>query len=166
MAKANKPAPAPVAKVTVAPVPAPKGAAPAPVAAPAPAPKGPAFAGFMHPVTATQVQQFINTQCGGNPALCGIVALPNIAQGQKAPFLRKATGGRAAIINALLWGFANGHSGPVPLAGAYAHFKAQGLATQGYLDVLALLNGGFSASSPVWGQPFAKLVALPQVTAK
>ena len=163
MAKPNN-KPAPAAKVTVAPVPAPKNAAPvaAPVAAPAPA----AFAGFSHPVTQGQVQQFINTQCGGNPALCGIAPLANIAAGQQVPFLRKATGGRAAIINSLLWGFANGHTGPVPLAGAYAHFKAQGLATQGYLDVLALLNGGFSASSPVWGQPFAKLVALPQVTAK
>jgi hypothetical protein len=133
----------------------------------APAAKAPAaFAGFSHPVTQGQVQQFINTQCGGNPALCGIVALPNIAAGQQVPFLRKATGGRAAIINALLWGFANGHSGPVPLAGAYQHFKVKGLATQGYLDLLALLNGGFSATSKTWGQPFAKLVALPAPASK
>lgn len=163
----NKPAkPA----VTVAPVPAPKGQpapAPAPVAA-APAPKAPApapFAGFSHPVTATQVQHFINSQCGGNAALCGIAALPNIAPGQLVPFLRKANGARATVVNALLWGFANGHTGPVPVAGAYAYFKAKGYATQGYVDVLALLNGGFSASSKTWGQPFASLVVLPQAPA-
>lgn len=161
MATNKKPATA-AAKVTVAPVPAPKGAAPAPVqAAPAPAAKPAAWAGFTHPVTATQVQHFINSQCGGNPALCGIVALPNIAQGQVVPFLRKATGGRASVINALLWGFANGHTGPVPVAGAYQHFKQQGLAVQGYVDLLSLLNGGFSATSKTWGQPFAKLVVLP-----
>ncbi len=152
---------APAAKVSVAPVPAPKVAAPVATVA-APAPKAPAaFAGFTFPVTESQVQQFINTQCGGNPALCGIVALDNIQSGQTVPFLRKATGGRAAIVNALLWGFANGHSGPVNLAGVYAHFKGKGLAPQGRLDLLALLNGGFSATSKTWGQPFAKLVALP-----
>lgn len=162
MATNKKPATT-TAKVTVAPVPAPKGAAPAPVAAaPAPAAKpAAAWQGFTHPVTATQVQHFINSQCGGNPALCGIVALPNIAQGQVVPFLRKATGGRASVINALLWGFANGHTGPVPVAGAYQHFKAKGLAVQGYVDLLSLLNGGFSATSKTWGQPFAKLVVLP-----
>lgn len=151
-------------KVSVAPVPAPKASGPVATVAPvaAPAPKAPvAFQGFTHPVTESQVQQFINTQCGGNPALCGIVALENIQSGQTVPFLRKATGGRAAIVNALLWGFANGHSGPVNLAGVYAHFKVKGLAVQGRLDLLALLNGGFSATSKTWGQPFAKLVALP-----
>ena len=162
---ANKPANKPTTKapVTVAPVPAPKGTAPAaPVAAPA-APAPAAFAGFTHPVTATQVQHFINSQCGGNPALCGIVALPNIAAGQLVPVLRKGTGARAAVVNALLWGFANGHTGPVPVAGAYQYFKTKGYATQGYVDLLSLLNGGFSASSKTWGQPFAKLVVLPQV---
>lgn len=164
MTKSNaKSAPA-SAKVSVAPVPAPKGTVPAPVAT-APAPKAPAaFAGFTHPVTESQVQQFINTQCGGNPALCGIAALDNIQSGQLVPFLRKASGGRATIVNALLWGFANGHSGPVNLAGAYQHFKVKGLAVQGRLDLLALLNGGFSATSKTWGQPFAKLVVLPQAS--
>lgn len=162
MATNKKPATA-AAKVTVAPVPAPKGGV-APKAAGVPLGQLPVptpFAGFTHPVTATQVQHFINSQCGGNPALCGIVALPNIAQGQVVPFLRKATGGRASVINALLWGFANGHTGPVPVAGAYQHFKAKGLAVQGYVDLLSLLNGGFSATSKTWGQPFAKLVVLP-----
>ena len=153
--------------VTVAPVPAPKGAAPAPKAAPA-APA--AFAGFTHPVTNGQLQHFINSQCGGNAAFAGIVALPNLAPGTLPPFLRAALtntkkGGRPAIVNALLWGFANGHNGPVPVAGAYQYFKTHGLTTQGYADLLALLNGGFSASSKTWGQPFAKLVVLPQAPA-
>jgi hypothetical protein len=84
-----------------------------------------------------------------------------MVQGAPVPFLRKATGARAAIINALLWGFANGHTGPVNMGGAYQHFKVKGYATQGYLDVLALLNGGFTASSKTWGTPVATLVALP-----
>ena len=162
MSKSNKSASksAPAAKVTVAPVPAPKGAAPV-VAAPAPKASAAEFKGFTHPVTESQVQQFLNTQCGGNPALCGIAPLDNIAAGQLVPFLRKATGGRADVINALLWGFANGHTGPVNLAGVYQYFKVKGLAVQGRVDLLALLNGGFSATSKTWGQPFAKLVVLP-----
>jgi hypothetical protein len=169
MAKSNKSAAPKSAapKVTVAPVPAPKAATPAaPVVAATPAaPKPAAFAGFSHPVTDSQIQQFINTQCGGNPAMCGIVALENIQPGQLVPFLRKANGGRATIVNSLLWGFANGHNGPVPVAGAYQHFKSKGLAVQGYTDLRALLNGGFSASSKTWGQPFAKLVVLPSQVA-
>lgn len=159
MATKSKPASTKPA-VTLAPVGKPA-AVPAPVQQAAPVAKPAAWQGFSHPVTATQVQHFINSQCGGNPALCGVVPLENIAPGQVVPFLRKATGGRATIVNALLWGFANGHTGPVPVAGAYQHFKTKGLQVQGYLDLLALLNGGFSATSKTWGQPFAKLVVLP-----
>lgn len=162
MAKSNKPATTSKPAVTVAPVPAPKGAAPAPApVAAAPAPATAAWAGFKHPVTQQQLQHFINSQCGGNPALVGIVPLPNMVQGAPVPFLRKATGARAAIINALLWGFAQGHTGPVNMGAAYQHFKVKGLAPQGNLDVLALLNGGFTASSKTWGQPVAQLVVLP-----
>ena len=158
MSKANKKSPAPAAKVTVAPVPAPK-------AAQAPAPVAPAaWQGFKHPVTQAQVQHFINTQCGGNPALCGITPLPNAVPGAPVPFLRKGTGARATIVNALLWGFANDHKGPVNVAGAYQHFKAKGYTAQGYADLVALLNGGFSASSKTWGQPVAQLVTVPAPT--
>lgn len=153
MTKANKKSTTKPATVTVAAVPAPKAAATPAAATPA------AFAGFVHPVTTAQVNQFINSQCGGNPAFAAIVALPNLPANSLPPFLRKATGGRATVVNALLWGFANGHTGPVNVAGAYAHFGQAKLATQGYADLLALLNGGFSASSKTWGQPFAKLVA-------
>jgi hypothetical protein len=145
--------------VTVAPVPG-KPAAPAAPAAPATKPAA-AWAGFTHPVTQAQVQHFINTQCGGNPALCGVAPLPNAVPGAPVPFLRKATGARAAIVNALLWGFANGHTGPVNVGAAYGHFKAKALATQGYTDLVALLNGGFSASAKTWGQPVAQLVVVP-----
>jgi hypothetical protein len=162
MAKANK-APAPKAAVTVAPVPAPK--ATAPVAAPVAAPKAaaPAWQGFTHPVTQEQVDLFINTQAGGNEERVGIAALPNLNPGQPAPFLKKQTGskGRPYIVNCLLWGFVNGHTGPVNVAGVYAHFAKQGEKPQGKLDLLALLNGGFTASSKTWGQPFAQLVVLP-----
>ena len=159
MAKQNK-APAPAAKVTVAPVPAPKAAqAPAPVA-PAPAAQA-AWQGFKHPVTQAQVDFFIKSQCGGNPALCGVQALPNMVQGQPVPFLRKQGGNRYNIVNALVWGFANGHTGPVPVGPALAHCTAAKWAPQGMADLVALLNGGFTASSKQWGQPFVQLVVLP-----
>jgi hypothetical protein len=162
MANKAKTANKPAATVTVAPVPAPKGAAtPAPATPAAAATPAPAFTGFTHPVTQGQLNAYFAANCGGNPAFAGIVALPNLPQGSLPPFLKKATGGRASIVNALLWGFANGHTGPVNVAGAYAYFGQAKLATQGYLDLLALLNGGFSASSKTWGQPFAKLVPLP-----
>jgi hypothetical protein len=153
MTKANTKS-TPKATVTVATVPAPKAAATPAAATPA------AFTGFVHPVTQGQLNQFFNTMCGGNPAFAGIEALPNLPANSLPPFLRKASGGRATIVNALLWGFANGHTGPVNVAAAYSHFGQAKLAPQGYADLLALLNGGFSASSKTWGQPFAKLVPL------
>jgi len=139
---------------SVANVPAPKVAAPAQVT-------------LTHPVNGAQVQAWLNANCGGNPALAGIVPLANAANPANGlPFLRGNNSARAKILAAHLWGFANGHKpgAPVSLLGATNYCKATfggAFGVNGYLDVCALLNGGFSASSKVWGTPFAKLVVLP-----
>jgi len=147
---------------------------PAPVTAPVATPPQPAQVTFTHPVTTAQVQAWLNANCTpagakvGSMALAGIVPLANAANPANGlPFLRGNNSNRAKILAAHLWGFAQGHKvgQPVPWLGVnnycIATFKtAYGL--NNYLDVCALLNGGYNPSSKTWGIPFAKLVVLPQ----
>lgn len=137
-------------------------------AVPAPAVAQPAAVTFTAgSVTGAQVQQWLNANCGGNPALAGIVPLANAANPANGlPFLRGNNSARAKILGAHLWGFVNGHKvgAPVNLQGATNYCKATfggAFGVNGYLDVCALLNGGFSPSSKTWGQPFAQLVVMP-----
>lgn len=137
------------------------------VAAPAPAAKKTEAFALKHPVNAAQVQQWLNVNCGGNPALAGIRPLnAKPTDGPVVPFLRQAKSARAQILEAHLFGFANGHKpgDPVSLSGATAHCKARfgaAYGLNGYTDLCALLNGGFSPSSKQWGIPYAELVVLP-----
>ena len=139
----------------------------APQAAPAAKPATTAAPlALRHPVNGAQVQAWLNANCGGNPALAGIAPLPNAVAGAGLPFLRGTTSARARILNAHLFGFVNGHAAgtPVSLQGATNYCKATfgaAFGVNGYLDVCALLNGGFSPSSKVWGTAFAELVVLP-----
>jgi hypothetical protein len=134
-----------------------------------PAPAAPAAPSFQlkHPVNGTQVQAWLNAHCGGNTALAGIVPLASAgAPGTVLPFLRGGNSARANILQAHLWGFAEGHKhgAPVSLQGATNHCKARyagAYGVNGYTDVCALLNGGFSPSSKVWGTAYAELVVLP-----
>lgn len=139
-------------------------ALPAPAAAPA------AFT-LKHPVNGTQVQAWLNAHCGGNPALAGIAPLPSAgAPGTVLPFLRGANTARARILQAHLFGFVQGHKAgaPVSLQGVSNYCKAQfagAYGINGYLDLCALLNGGFSPSSKTWGTAYAQLVVLPPAPA-
>jgi len=141
-------------------------------ALPAPAATPAATVQLKHPVNGTQVQAWLNAHCGGNPALAGIAPLPSAgAPGTVLPFLRGGNSARARILQAHLWGFAQGHKpgAPVVLLGATNHCKATyagAFGVNGYLDVCALLNGGFSPSSKTWGTAYAQLVVLPTPATK
>ncbi len=137
------------------------------VAAPAPEAKKPEAFALRHPVSTEQVQQWLNVHCGGDKSRAGIRPLnAKPTDGPVVPFLRQAKSARAQILEAHLFGFVAGHKAgePVPLSGVSAYCKtkfedAYGL--NGYTDVRALLNGGFSPSSKQWGIPYAELVVLP-----
>ena len=137
------------------------------IAAPAPEAKKPEPVKLKFPVNASQVQQWLNANCGGDPSRAGIRPLnAKPTDGPVVPFLRQAKSARAQILEAHLFGFVNGHKAgePVPLSGVSAYCKtkfggAYGL--NGFTDVCALLNGGFSPSSKQWGIAYAELVVLP-----
>lgn len=136
-------------------------------AVPAAAPAAPAAIVLKHPVNGTQVQAWLNAHCGGNPSLAGIKPLASAGEpGSTLPFLRGGNSARARILAAHIWGFSKDAKPgePVNLAGATNYCKATfggAFGINGYLDVCALLNGGFSPSSKVWGTPYAELVVLP-----
>lgn len=136
------------------------------------APKAPTQAEpfkLKHPVTAAQIQQWLNVNCGGNPALAGIrpVNASKPTDGSPVvPFLRQAKSARAQILEAHLFGFVNGHKAgdPVSLSGVHGYCKSKfgaAYGLNGFTDLCALLNGGFSPSSKTWGSSFAELVVLP-----
>ena len=99
---------------------------------------------------------FINKHAGGNTHNISIVPLGNVAAAplQAVPFgyNGKAGGVRATIQNHML-------SGPTLFAALNAGAKHKGGQSKAKpICLLALLNGGYTASAPTWGTPFVKLV--------
>tara|TARA_R110001599_G_scaffold316284_1_gene525384 strand:+ start:162 stop:572 length:411 start_codon:yes stop_codon:yes gene_type:complete len=99
---------------------------------------------------------FINKHAGGNTHNVKIVALSNVAAAplQPVPFgyNGKPNGVRAQIQNHML-------SGPTLFAALNKGAKHKGGQSKAKpICLLALLNGGYTASAPTWGTPFVKLV--------
>ena len=99
---------------------------------------------------------FINKHAGGNTHNISIVPLGNVAAAplQAVPFgyNGKAGGVRATIQNHMV-------SGPTLFAALNAGAKHKGGQSKAKpICLLALLNGGYTASAPTWGTPFVKLV--------
>ena len=99
---------------------------------------------------------FINKHAGGNTHNVKIVALNNVAAAplQPVPFgyNGKPNGVRAQIQNHML-------AGPTLFAALNAGAKHKGGQSKTKpICLLALLNGGYTASAPTWGTPFVKLV--------
>ena len=117
-------------------------------------------------ITNAQVWAFVNTHAAGNPHNVQVVALPNVQLNNAQPvpfgFTGKGTGVRATIQNWLLEGVNGNNSLAVILNTA----KATGHSTKSPTCLHALLNGGYSPSSAVWGTGYVKLVVQPQPTAK
>ena len=107
---------------------------------------------------------FINGQAGGNLHNVQVVPLSNVKlnDAQPVPFgYNGQTGGvRATIQNWLL----NGVKGNNSLATILNAAKPLGHSAKSPICLLALLNGGYSPSSPTWGTGYVKLVVQPQPT--
>ena len=107
---------------------------------------------------------FINGQAGGNLHNVQVVPLSNVKlnDAQPVPFgyNGKAGGVRATIQGWLL----NGVKGNNSLAAILNAAKPLGHSAKSPICLLALLNGGYSPSSPTWGTGYVKLVVQPQPT--
>ena len=108
---------------------------------------------------------FINEQGGGNLHNVQVVPLPNVQLDQVQPvpfgYNGKAGGVRATIQNMFLQGVKGSNTLATILQVAGKQF---GLSKKQPICLLALLNGGYSPSSPVWGTGYVKLVVQPQPT--
>jgi hypothetical protein len=106
---------------------------------------------------------WVNANAGGNAANVAIVPLPNCTGPAPLPFAKLAGTGKRANI---LWALANG----TPVAGGnrsntLQHFVAysvkHGASGKSVLDLLAALNGGYSAASKHWGTAYIALQVIP-----
>ena len=117
-------------------------------------------------ISYAQIWAFVNTHAAGNPHNVQVVALPNVQLGNANPvpfgYTGKVGGTRATIQN---W-FLQGVNGNNSLAVILNTAKATGHSTKRPNCLHALLNGGYSPSSAVWGTGYVKLVVQPQPTAK
>jgi len=117
------------------------------------------------PLTYAQIWAFVNTHAAGNLHNVQVVPLSNVKlnNAQPVPFgyTGKVGGVRATIQNWLL----NGVNGNNSLFAILNSAKPLGHSTKSPLCLLAMLNGGYTPSSPVYGTGYVKLVVQPQATA-
>ena len=117
------------------------------------------------PLTYAQIWAFVNTHAAGNLHNVQVVPVSNVKlnNAQPVPFgyTGKVGGVRATIQNWLL----NGVNGNNSLFGILNSAKPLGHSTKSPICLLAMLNGGYTPSSPVYGTGYVKLVVQPQATA-
>ena len=116
-------------------------------------------------ITNAQLWAFVNTHAAGNPHNVQVVALPNVQLNNAQPvpfgFTGKPTGVRTTIQNWVL----SGVNGNNSLAAILNAAKPLGHSTKSPNCLHAMLNGGYSPSSAVWGTGYVKLVVQPQAKA-
>ena len=103
------------------------------------------------PLTYAQIWAFVNTHAAGNLHNVQVVPLSNVKlnNAQPVPFgyTGKVGGVRATIQNWLL----NGVNGNNSLFAILNSAKPLGHSTKSPICLLAMLNGGYTPSSPVYG---------------
>jgi hypothetical protein len=127
--------------------------------------KGAVFTGITNakqPITAQQLNAWVNKAAGGNASNVAIVFTASKNGANPLPFSNMVKAGKRASI---LWAMVNGvpasTKGGKPLftlAAFYAYSLGLGASRSNPLDLLAALNGGYSTSSKNWGNSYIKLV--------
>ena len=117
------------------------------------------------PISYAQIWAFVNTHAAGNLHNVQVVPLPNVQLGNANPvpfgYTGKVGGTRATIQNWLL----NGVKGNNSLFAILNAAKPLGHSTKSPICLQAMLNGGYTPSSPVYGTGYVKLVVQPQAKA-
>jgi len=117
-------------------------------------------------LTYAAIWEFINTHAAGSLHNVQVVALENVKldTAQPVPFgyTGKAGGVRATIQDWLLQGY-NGNNSLSAILNAA---KPLGHSMKSPICLLAMLNGGYTPSSAVYGTGYVKLEVKPQPVAK
>jgi hypothetical protein len=116
------------------------------------------------PLEYSDIWAFVNAEAGGNIHNVQVVPLDNVKldSDQPVPFgyTGKTGGVRATIQDWLLKGVDGNHS----LFAILNSAKPLGHSTKSPICLLAMLNGGYTPSSSVYGTGYVKLVVQPQAT--
>jgi len=114
------------------------------------------------PLNYSDIWAFVNAEAGGNIHNVQVVPLDNVKldSDQPVPFgyTGKTGGVRATIQDWLLKGVDGSHS----LFSILNAAKPLGHSTKSPICLLAMLNGGYTPSSKVYGTGYVKLVVQPQ----
>ena len=114
------------------------------------------------PLEYSDIWAFVNLEAGGNIHNVQVVPLDNVKldSDQPVPFgyTGKTGGVRATIQDWLLKGVDGSHS----LFSILNAAKPLGHSTKSPICLLAMLNGGYTPSSKVYGTGYVKLVVQPQ----
>ena len=117
------------------------------------------------PLEYSEIWAFVNAEAGGNINNVQVVPLDNVKldSDQPVPFgyTGKTGGVRATIQDWLLKGVDGNHS----LFSILNAAKPLGHSTKSPICLLAMLNGGYTPSSKVWGTGYVKLEVQPQAKA-
>ena len=117
------------------------------------------------PLEYSDIWAFVNAEAGGNIHNVQVVPLDNVKldSDQPVPFgyTGKTGGVRATIQDWLLKGV-DGNNSLISILNAA---KPLGHSTKSPICLLAMLNGGYTPSSKVWGTGYVKLVVQPQAKA-
>ena len=116
------------------------------------------------PLNYSDIWAFVQAEAGGNIHNVQVLPLDNVKldSDQPVPFgyTGKVGGVRATIQDWLLKGYEGNHSLFAILNAA----KPLGHSTKSPICLLAMLNGGYTPSSSVYGTGYVKLVVQPQAT--
>ena len=110
------------------------------------------------PVTAAAVWAFIKAHAGNNPANVEVVLADGVDAKSERPFpftQMQKPGKRSEIMWALVKGVGKDHDRRLSAIRQYA--GERGMSGTKLDDLLAAMNGGFSATSKQWGTSFIKL---------
>lgn len=110
------------------------------------------------PVTCEDVWNFVREHAGNQEHNVEIVPLDNVAHDAESPmpFTKMDRPGKRASV---MWLIVNGvgENKERRLSSFLREAKNHGQSTKRCADLVAALNGGYSASSKSWGTPFVKL---------
>jgi hypothetical protein len=113
-------------------------------------------------VSYADIWSFVQKHAGGNLHNVQIVPLANVQLDSESPVPFGYNGKRGGVRETIQNWMLNGVDGDCSLATVLGKAKPLGHSSKKPVCLHALLNGGYSPSSSVWGTGYVKLVVQPK----
>jgi hypothetical protein len=115
-----------------------------------------------HGISYADIWNFVQKHAGGNLHNVQIVPLANVQLDSESPVPFGYNGKRGGVRETIQNWMLNGVDGDCSLATVLGKAKPLGHSSKKPVCLHALLNGGYSPSSSVWGTGYVKLVVQPK----